>query len=43
MREKKELAGNGDRKGEELKKDQRIKSYDYGSWEKFDVVDNAFV
>lgn len=37
-KKKSEPAANGQAKGDENKKDPRIKSYDYSSWEKFDVV-----
>lgn len=37
-KKKSEPAVNGQAKGDENKKDLRIKSYDYSSWEKFDVV-----
>lgn len=37
-KKKSEPAVNGQAKGDETKKDPRIKSYDYSSWEKFDVV-----
>lgn len=37
-KKKSESAANGQAKGDENKKDPRIKSYDYSSWEKFDVV-----
>ncbi|TWW64474.1 RNA polymerase II-associated protein 3 [Takifugu flavidus] len=36
-KKKSEPAANGQAKGDENKKDPRIKSYDYSSWEKFDV------
>lgn len=41
MKAKKKKSGpaaNGQAKGDESKKDPRITSYDYSSWEKFDVV-----
>lgn len=37
-KKKSEPVVNGQAKGDENKKDPRIKSYDYHSWEKFDVV-----
>lgn len=37
-RRKKEPAADGDTKGEEPKPASRLKSSDYRSWEKFDVV-----
>lgn len=37
-KKKSQPAVNGQAKGDENKKDPRIKSYDYSSWEKFDVV-----
>lgn len=37
-KKKSEPAVNGQAKGDDNKSDQRIKSYDYSSWEKFDVV-----
>lgn len=37
-KKKSEAAINGQAKGDGDKKDPRIKSYDYSSWEKFDVV-----
>lgn len=35
--------GNGDTKAEEHKQESRIKAYDYRSWDKFDVVADAFL
>lgn len=44
MRKKKKgPEGNGDAKKDESKKASRIKGYDYRSWDKFDVVTNAFL
>lgn len=40
---KKETTGNGDAKGDEAKEASKIKAYDYRSWDKFDVVVNAFL
>lgn len=42
-KKKKEPIGNGDAEGDELKKTSRIKAHDYQSWDKFDVVTNAFI
>lgn len=42
-KKKKEPTGNGDAKAEEPSEASRIKAYDYRSWDKFDVVANAFL
>lgn len=42
-KKKSEPAADGQAKGDENKKDPRIKSYDYSSWEKFDVVSIGFL
>lgn len=39
-KKKKKESGDGD-KSEESNKDPRLKSYDYRSWDKFDVVLNG--
>lgn len=41
-KKKKEPCDNGDLNQEEPKQASKIKSYDYRSWDKFDVVANAF-
>lgn len=41
-KKKKEPDGSGDTKKDESKKATRIKGYDYRSWDKFDMVTNAF-
>ena len=42
-KKKKEPTGNGDAKAEQAKEASRIKAYDYRSWDKFDVVSDAFL
>lgn len=42
-KKKREPIGNGDAEGDELQKTSRIKAHDYQSWDKFDVVTNAFI
>ncbi len=42
-KKKKEPTDNGDAQPDETSQASRIKAYDYRSWDKFDVVSNAFL
>lgn len=42
-KKKKEPTGSGEAKPDEPSQASRIKAYDYRSWDKFDVVSNAFL